>query len=201
MSLQDTNDKLQSARVHLSRTGEHTVLGPTETVPDQSLLSPFEQEGKWQAPPKSGASPLMPTTPEVMFVDISGKRRRRIIAAVFGIIALGMLAVGIVIKVRTMFFNEENITTSFSGPSSVPSAETVTFAFSYTNSNWASLENAVLVLTFPDSFHPEAQDGVKINGSLAEFPIGRIAARTDGKILVPGTFYGMQGQEIGRAHV
>lgn len=189
MSLEDLNEKLHGRDIHLDRMRPHTSFDPGQAEADPIVSAGFQETGSWQIP--KTAEPV--STQELVFSEISKRRRRRWIALVLGGIALLMLLGGIIFKVRTMLFNESRVDISITGPRDVASAENTTFTLAYTNKNWAGLSNAVIVFSYPESFHMEAGNSAQINNSLAEIPVGEIKANTNGKILVSGKFYGSKG--------
>lgn len=187
MSLQDLNEKLHGRELHLDRAREHTTYEPDqEDVSDAPVISQFQKKEEWQKP----ATPSQ----EELLLDLEKQKRRRKIALVVGGIAGLILLGGLIFKIRAMLFDEERVTLEISGPKNVASAETVTYAISYANSNLASLDDAVLILSYPESFHPEADGRMKITGLRAEIPLGKIGANAHGKTSVSGKFFGAKGE-------
>ena len=190
MGLEETNESLHGRDAHLERAREHTAFDPEGSTPDPEKLSEFQKTETWET-----AAPL-PVAPQVsnkiQFVD-EKKSRRKKIAIALGSIALVLLLGGIVFKVRALLFDEKRTELSISGPKDVASAEPVNFTFTYSNHNWSELLDATLVLTYPEQFHPETDGKMKQSSARAEIPIGAIAGRSDGKVIVTGKFYGSKG--------
>lgn len=189
MGLEELNEKLHGRDIHLDRARPHTSFDPGQTASDPDISAQFEKTEAWQAPVVKDVVP----TQELMFSDISKRRRRRWIAIVLGSIAGLILIGGLIFKIRAMLFNEARVAISITGPRDVASAEETTFTVMYSNKNWAGLSNVALVFSYPESFHLQAGSSAKINNSLAEIPIGDIKSNTDGKVLITGKFYGSKG--------
>ena len=189
MSLKELNEKLHGRDVHLDRMKQHTPFDPgqgasSSDIPEQSHETEF-----WRDPIAKSASPVE----ELMFSDISARKRRRNTALVLGGIALVMLIGGLVFKARTALFSEERVEISITGPKNVASAEETTFTVTYANNNWAGLENVMLLVSYPESFHPEGDKALLIKGSLLEIPLGEMKANTENKVSITGKFYGSKG--------
>lgn len=192
MSLEELNEKLHGRDVHLDRARQHTPYDPGQGTADPNVGAQFQKTESWRDPIGSGATPAQ----GLIFSDISTRKRRRRIALVLGGIAALILLGGLIFKVRAMLFDEARIEVAIAGPKDVASAEETTFTVTYANNNWAGLDNATLVLSYPESFHPETGGALEIQGSLAEVSLGKIKANTDGKILITGKFYGSKGDIV-----
>jgi hypothetical protein len=194
MGLEDLNEKLYGRDVHLGRAEQHTVFDPEQgTIADPNVKVQFQKKETWIAPIEKKTSSV---EPGIVFADITTHRRRRRIALFLGGLALILLVGGIVFKARGMLFNEERVLVSISGPKDVASVEEITFTVTYTNNNWSGLKNASLILSYPDTFHVQAESSMKVNGSLAEITVGDIAAHADGKIFLKGKFYGSKSDRM-----
>lgn len=189
MSLEDLNEKLHGRDIHLDRARQRTPYDPGQGAIDPERASEFQQQEVWSDVTVKSPS----SAEEILFADISARKRRRRIAFVLGGIAALMLLGGLVLKVRTMLFSEERIEVTLTGPQDVASAEEITFVVAYANNNWAGLSNATLVLSYPESFHPEMMDMAAAKGLLMEVPIGNIDANTAEKKSFSGKFYGSKG--------
>jgi uncharacterized repeat protein (TIGR01451 family) len=71
--------------------------------------------------------------------------------------------------------------------------ESITFSLQYTNTNWVSLHNAEIVLSYPKGFHPEVKAGWTAADTRLTIPVGNISSRTVGRIDVTGRFFGSKG--------
>lgn len=186
MSLQELNDKLHGRELHLDRTREHTAYDPGTEQENPETVAQFQETEVWR-------EPTVPSQ-EAVAADFAKQQRRRKIALIIGGIAGLILLGGIVFKIRSMLFSEERVELGISGPKNVASAESVTFTVSYANDNLASLDDAVLILSYPESFHPEAGGKARITGLRAEIPLGTIGANAHGKADISGKFYGSKGE-------
>lgn len=192
MSLEDLNEKLHGRDAHLDRTRQHTPYDPGYMGANAGISSEFQRQEDWHdAMAQNPAS-----AEEILFADISTRKRHRNIAFFVGGIATLMLLVGLVFQVRSMLFNEENVTVAITGPQNVASAESTTFTVTYTNDNWAGLANATLVISYPESFHPEMENTPEKKGLLLEIPLGNIDANTAEKKTFSGKFYGSKGDLV-----
>lgn len=188
MGLDELNEKLHGREVHLDRIQHGSAFDPGKGTSDPKVEAQFEKKEEWHEPI---AKP--PSVQEITFADISKRKRRRRIALVLGGIALLMLLGGLIYKVRAMLFSEERIEIAITGPQDVASAEETTFTVFYANDNWAGLNNVTLVLSYPESFHPEGRKDGEKQGQSFEISLGSIPASTKGKTLVTGKFYGSRG--------
>lgn len=189
MSLKDLNEKLHGRDVHLDRTKQRTPFDPGQGAAGADATEQSHETEFWRDPIVESASPVE----ELRFSDISARKRKRNIAFVLGGIAVLMLIGGLAFKARTALFSEERVEISIAGPKNVASAEETTFTVTYSNNNWAGLENATLLVSYPESFHPEGDKAFLAKGSLMEIPLGGIKANTEGKTLITGKFYGSKG--------
>lgn len=146
----------------------------------------FGVTGAWQATPRPGA--------DVLFLQ--QQKRKRWGMLLLGGVALLVFLLGAVVKVRSLLYSEDQVSLSVQGPRQVASAESSEFTVVYSNRNWAAIENALLVISYPESFQPEASSGITVNGSQIEIPLGTIRARMDGKAIFAGKFYGSQGDTV-----
>lgn len=188
MSLEELNKKLYGRDAHINRT-EHTPFDPGQGASNPNVQSQFQRTETWHVPKAKNPWSIR----KLLFSDISGKRRlkRRVIA--FGSVAFIILIGGLVFSLRAMIFNEERVQVAISGPQSVASAEETTFTVTYANNNWRKLENAMLVFSYPESFHPQDENGKEIKNPVIEIAVGKITSNVQGKVSVTGKFYGFKG--------
>ena len=192
MGLEALNEKLHGRDIHLDRARQHTPFDPGQGAADPDVESQFQKAEEWRDPIVESRA----TAQELMFMDISTRKRRRRIAIVLGAVAGVMLIGGLIFKVRAMLFSEDRVTLSIAGPQDVASAEETTFTVTYANKNWAGLDNVTLVLSYPESFHPQSVGTGETSGSVAEFPLGTIKANSQGKVPITGKFYGSKGDLV-----
>lgn len=189
MSLQELNDKLHGRDVHLDRARQHVFSHESEESLDKEL-SEFQKTEQWKVPEKK----VVPV--EILLAeDIKKKKRRKILIITLGSIAGLLLISGIAWKIHSSLFNEEKLVLTFSGPQEVASAELVTFTLSYDNDNWLMLKQGTVEFEYPETFHPEAANGLTINTSRAELALGDIPAHSQGKVTLSGKFYGSRGDQ------
>lgn len=188
MSLDELNEKLYGRDVHINRE-KHTPFDPGQGASDPNVQSQFQRTEDWRASKAKRTWSIR----ELLFTDVSGTRRfkRRTIA--FGIFGTLIIIGGLIFFLRAMIFSEERVQVTVSGPQSVASAEEVTFAVTYENDNWRKLENATLIFSYPQSFHPQDENGKEIKGPVIEIPIGKVTANAKGRTEIKGKFYGFKG--------
>lgn len=189
MALQDLNEKLYNRDANFNRE-EKDIFDPKNKVSDETAQNQFQQKGLWQKPVR-GMDPI-----EIV-ADVTHKKSVRY--ATFSLVGLVVIAllIGGTIKIRSMLFDETNVSVSISGPKDVVSAEEMTFVVTYANKNWGKLENTKLLLSYPDTFHLLEEDTIKINGSgSAVVTLGEIPANTEKKFSFKGKFYGSKGDKI-----
>ncbi|MFZ2187059.1 MAG: hypothetical protein WAV46_00280 [Candidatus Moraniibacteriota bacterium] len=193
MALEDLNEKLYGRDIHLGRAEKQNAFDPKQGIADPSVTAQFQKQETWQAPV---AKQPPAAEPGIRFADLTTLKRRKRIALFLGGLALIVLLGGAVMKIRGMLFAEDRVSVSISGPKDVASVEETTFVVTYTNDNLAGLDDASLILTYPAAFHLEAENTMRVSGSLAEISLGTIAAHAQGKVSVKGKFYGSRGDHL-----
>lgn len=186
MALEDLNEQLHSRGFHQNR-GESSPYDPRSVNKKEAAHPEFTQTEKWQAP----EPPVAPVRQPGFFARL-GRTQRLILLGGGGALFLVILSVGLFVM-RGRFFNEENIQLGINGPANVQSAEKAVFTFTYANKNWSALKDAVLVLSYPETFALEPKAGAAISRSQAEIRLGEIGARAEGVWDFAGTFSGFQG--------
>lgn len=131
-------------------------------------------------------------TPSVRVVDESFLRKRKWMLIALGVVGVVALVVG-AFFVRRLLFVDTKVSLSVEGPQSVASAETVLFSLQYANTNWVTLHNAEIALSYPKSFHPETDGKWIVADTRLVIPIGDIPSRSTGRIDVAGKFFGSKG--------
>lgn len=188
MSLEELNEKLYGRDVHLNKP-EHTPFDPGQGASDPNVQSQFQRTEDWHPPKEKSKWSIR----ELLFTDASGTRRfkRRTIA--FGILGALVIIGGLIFFLRAMIFSEERVQVEISGPQSVASAEEIKFTITYVNNNWRKLENATIVFSYPESFHPQDENGKEIKTPVIEIPLGKVKTNAEGKAVIMGKFYGFKG--------
>ncbi|MFZ1719896.1 MAG: hypothetical protein WAU28_00915, partial [Candidatus Moraniibacteriota bacterium] len=67
------------------------------------------------------------------------------------------------------------------------------FSLQYTNTNWVTLHNTEIVLSYPKSFHPETDGKWAVADTKVVIPVGDIPSRSTGRIDIVGKFFGSKG--------
>ena len=92
-----------------------------------------------------------------------------------------------------MVFSDDRVDLGITGPKEVASAESIQYTVRYSNGNILSMNDVELQLSFPESFHIDQGDGMKVSGSSATISLGTIAGRSGGETGFSGKFYGSKG--------
>ncbi|MEK9151670.1 MAG: hypothetical protein AAB547_03480 [Patescibacteria group bacterium] len=191
MGIEELSEKLHGRDVHLDRAEQRTPFNPGQGAADPVLESQFEKTEEWQ---KLVEKPSL--IQRFKLADAETRMRRKNIAIVLGSIAGLILLGGLIFKVRSMLFSEERVLVSVTGPKNVASAEDTTFTVVYDNNNWAALNDATLILSYPESFRLQAGSTMRLDGALAEIPLGKIKANARGTVPITGKFYGSKGDLV-----
>lgn len=189
MSLEDLNEKLHGRDVHLDRTVQHTPFDPEHVSEDSSIKEQFQEKEVWQAP-------LKPTDPVQTLQSVKNNKWTRKISFILGGLAIIFLLGGTVYKFRTLLFSENQVNINISGPKDVPSSEETAFTLTYTNNNWSALNNVSILLSYPETFSPQADSTLRVEGRSAEIILGEIPSRTEKQIVVKGKFYESKGKTV-----
>lgn len=197
MSLEELNEKLHARDAHLDRARSHDMFRPNKDQVNSDEATVFQEAKPWGAeslPPKTEFKIPEPVQ-QIVSSDDRGRRRRRMLAFALGGIALIFLTVGLLVKTRSGIFSEDSIVVSLLGNAETKSAETMTFDFEYTNNNWMSIDNAVVIFEYPESFHPDTLPKWDIKKSRAEYSLGKVESQTRGRVTLSGKFYGSKGDQ------
>jgi hypothetical protein len=130
--------------------------------------------------------------PSVQVIEESFLRRRKWLLMALGVVGVIALVLG-AFFVRKLLFVDTKVTLSVEGPQSVASAETVLFSLQYTNTNWVTLHNAEIILSYAKSFRPETDGKWTVADTKVVIPVGDIPSRSTGRIDVAGKFFGSKG--------
>lgn len=197
MSLEELNDKLHARDAHLDRARQPDAFRPDENRTNPETVSQFQRTESWgddSLPPKHELK-LPEPVQAVVFPDERGKHRRKMLAIALGGMAVVLLIGGLLVKLRSGIFSEESVVIALLGNAETRSAELATFDFEYRNDNWMSIDNAVIIFEYPESFHPEPLAKLDIKKSRAEYVLGEVPAQTRGKVTLSGKFYGSKGDQ------
>jgi hypothetical protein len=186
MDLGELNDKLHSRDVHWDRARKPTLFEPKGVQTDPTAVSEFHQTESWQ----DAAHVEQPTSSSERW-----RKFRKILTISLGAIALLAFATGLIIKFSTFYFNEANVLVTLRGAETVESTQSATFVFDYTNNNYASLKDAVVVFEYPESFIPDQQSNLSLSPSRAEMKVGTIASHGHAEVKISGKFYSSREEE------
>lgn len=123
------------------------------------------------------------------------------------IIKIGMIIAGSILAVflisigayeyKQSSFGENKVGISMTGPSEGESGRMLVFEIKYKNSNRASLKNAELRISYPESFKPEGNHNFKEDGlTTGIFSLGEIKGKGAGEIVFSGKAYNPKGTLI-----
>jgi hypothetical protein len=179
MGLRDLNDDLYRPNDAAVRERRPDAFDPSAVPDNGAARSLFGETQAWN-------------------IRKEGFFRRNRRAVTVGGVVLGtvlFVAVAIVatVKVRESAFSDEKVVVRVEGPSEVAGSQSSRFYVSYANNNRADLENAELLVYYPDTFRPDAGPHVTVGPAFSRIPIGTVAGRSQGKIEFPGKFYGAKG--------
>lgn len=113
---------------------------------------------------------------------------------IFGFLALVAIIVGVLFKAGGWLFLPENIKISMSGPRDVQSNKEVEYTIQYENNNWIDLENAELIVKYPEMFRLTPTSGMEINGSQAVVKVGTVKRSSVNSLMIKGVFRAFQDQ-------
>ncbi|OGI29830.1 MAG: hypothetical protein A2288_03665 [Candidatus Moranbacteria bacterium RIFOXYA12_FULL_44_15] len=113
--------------------------------------------------------------------------------ALAGVLGIILLALGFYF-LKYWSFSEERMKLEIAGPDKAQSGKLLTYEIRYDNNNHAGLENAVLKITYPESFKPEENPNFKPESlTSGTFDLGNIAGRGQGKAIFNGRIYSSKG--------
>lgn len=124
------------------------------------------------------------------------KRKIRIILTIVAVLVLIAAVIG-VYQYWHSSFSEDRVPVSVSGPQDISSGKLSSFEIKYFNDNRVDLKNASLRLNFPESFKPEQDERLKIEGKTsASVDLGNIVSRTGGEFVLRGRVYSPRGSLV-----
>ncbi len=132
------------------------------------------------------------TRPSIQSVNESFVQKRKWLLMGVGIVGVIALVAG-AFFVRKMLFVDTKVSLSIEGPKNVASAESVLFSLSYTNTNWVSLHNVEIILSYPKSFRLDSSEKWTVADAKTTIPIGDISPRSTGRVDITGKFFGAKG--------
>ncbi|TXH08085.1 MAG: hypothetical protein E6Q06_00635 [Candidatus Moraniibacteriota bacterium] len=112
-----------------------------------------------------------------------------------GGLALTLIVLGVIFKASGWLFSSENVQVGITGPKRVESNQPVEYVIHYENNNWVDLDNAELIVTYPEFFHfASGEDGFQVNAARAVIPIGTVQRSSQGSLILRGSFRSLQDQ-------
>ncbi len=112
----------------------------------------------------------------------------------FGGIILILVVAGGIYKVNQAAFSEERVTVKVDGPLQIRSGNLVTYEVDYKNDNRASLKNAVVKISYPESFRLEDNPNFRPEGPISGvYFLGEVPSNAEGKVLINGRINSPKG--------
>jgi hypothetical protein len=182
MGLQDLNEELYKREGMAEREKREDAFDPLRASQDQASSIEFQERQGW-------------TQEKIGFFSKSQKAIR-IGAIAVGVIALIATLTVMVVKIRQAAFTDDRVTVKIEGPSEVGGSQLNRFVISYSNTNRADLENAEMLVYYPETFRPEGGENMVMKGAFTQVHIGTVAGHSQGKIEFPGKFYGSKGSVV-----
>lgn len=184
MSLGEIKDRLYK------RTVDEDLgkIDPTDFDPkihlDDKRIERTSEDDRWNAEEK----------PKSKFGFLKNKAVRTGLY-VFGGIILIILLIGGIYKFTQSAFSEDRVTVSVTGPEKdIRSGTLVTYEVHYKNDNRASLNNAVVKISYPESFKLEDNPNFKLEGPISGvYFIGEVPANSEGRVLINGRINSPKG--------
>ncbi len=196
MSLEELNDSLHSRDTHLDRARQTVSYEPGGQERNNALdnkVEAFRHTETWQ--PASEEASQLSSQGVTLEARASHHKRKQWLFFVGGLTLL-LLVGGLIYKLRLPVFSDQKVDIQISGPRDVASAEPTTFTFTFTNNNLIALNNTILTINYPETFHPEASTTVKPNATWVEIPLATLAIHSQNKVTLSGKFYGSKGDQV-----
>ncbi|MDP1620144.1 MAG: hypothetical protein Q8M12_04055, partial [bacterium] len=166
--------------------------------PDKNLMlhdeSEFDARNKNVAPGKTGADMEDIWRRQAPIPLEKKKNVLKIGGIILGAVVVIILSMVAVYQIRKASFGEDRVTVTVDGPKETRSGKLLTYEITYNNNNWASLDDAVLRISHPESFKPEESAVYKTESptvSLVE--LGKLDGHAAGKIVFSGRAYSPKG--------
>ncbi len=179
MSLKDTEEKLYNPKSGIEKRKHSESIFDEENIEKNKIeTEKFEEKKRWWE--------------RFSFAWFSEENRKPFVlglAILLVIVVLSVLAVT-VYKLKQTAFSEEKVSVQISGRSTTKSAEKVKYTVTYKNQNRVSLENAEIILNYPDTFYPEESSVLrKTSERSSRIDIGTIKPFSSKEIVIEGRFY------------
>lgn len=115
-------------------------------------------------------------------------------ALLLGGIALTLIAAGLFFKAGGWLFNPENVQVTITGPKRVESNSIVEYTIRYENNNWVDLDEAELIVTYPEMFRFSEDQGFQVSATRAVLPLGTVKKSSLNSVTIAGSFQSLQDQ-------
>ncbi len=194
MSLADINEDLHRR----SREAEPVMPGDPDPViqPKSVLPEPVEVPAPvvplgdaWGGKEKRDE----PVAPGIKLHNPLARLPKKVVIFL-GALALTLIAAGVFFKAGGWLFTPENVQVTVTGPKRAESNTAVEYVIRYENNNWVDLDDAELIITYPEFFRFEPGNGFQVSGTRAVLPIGTVKKSSLNSITIKGSFQSLQDQ-------
>lgn len=134
-------------------------------------------------------------------IEDTGKTERKNIYKI-GAIALGVIVliaafvVGYV-KFRQSAFKEERVTIKIEGPLEAGGSEELKYKIIFKNDNRSDLNNAQILLSYPENFKPKENSSLKTNDpTSSKISVGLVKGHSEGSVEISGTFLAVKDSVV-----
>jgi hypothetical protein len=192
MSLTEVNEELHRR----SREADPTLPGDADFQP-KSIL-PESTDVPPPVVPLGDAwggeeTRNVPVAPGMKFNNPLGHLPRKA-ALLLGGIALTLIAAGVIFKVSGWLFVPERVIVSITGPKRSESNDPIEYVIRYENNNWVDLDEAELIITYPEFFRFASTDGFQMSATRAVLPLGTVKKSSQNSVTIKGSFQSLQDQ-------
>ncbi|MFZ1655002.1 MAG: hypothetical protein WBO92_02160 [Candidatus Moraniibacteriota bacterium] len=135
----------------------------------------------------------VPVAPGMKFSNPLAHMPRKV-ALILGGIALTLIAAGLIFKAGGWLFTPENVRVEIAGPKRAESNTPVEYVIRYENNNWVDLDEAELIISFPEFFRFASADGFQMSMTRAVLPLGTVKKSSQNSVTIKGSFQSLQDQ-------
>lgn len=194
MSLADVNEDLHRR----SREAEPVLPGDPDPVIQPKSVLPDPVEAPAPAVPLGDAwggkeKHDEPVAPGMKLRNPLARLPKKVVIFL-GAIALTLIAAGVLFKAGGWLFAPENVQVTVTGPKRAESNEKVEYIVRYENNNWVDLDDAELIITYPEFFRFDQGSGFQVSGTRAVLPIGTVKKSSLNSVIIKGSFQSLQDQ-------
>ncbi|MFA6973349.1 MAG: hypothetical protein WC238_01240 [Parcubacteria group bacterium] len=130
---------------------------------------------------------------------LESEQKKALKIGAYSVLGIAVLALAIFgfYRYSQSAFSEGGLVTVINGPANASSGKLLTFEINYTNNNRATLQDALLRITYPESFKPgENSNFTSESQTSGVFKLGNIAGKSSGKVILSGNAYSPKGALI-----